>query len=554
MPDKENSDLTASEEFLSLFPPIPATATRIGNSSGGTTETMPTRGRSIRFHDGSPIRYAVPVIADRIGLETGPDGEVLLRVHSPWNEGGWHDTYIDPKTGKVLGGMWDVPFPRLDIENKTESNAWEFGTGWWIDDGFPGQGTTAEYRAGVPFTLLKQGADSGVPGYSWKSDAGGLVIKTPHMTIYGLVSIESAVTDPINGNLVFTQYNSHYQDWTTADKRGDGREQVSFAPSFDFTRYPTDPRRSPSAITHPSPFRAFRSGGTLYVLSAENEILLHKWIPSRRVMEPVAALYIRPDQLPASIPGAPTITWGQGVRFLADKTGNFQGDKGEIFNAGTPVPLWNGYLYDADLNGDVYFLPRWREIKDAGNGAKLTTLDPARGAFSPENIATLVMPDALKTAPACEQIRIEWKTGDLYAIVSREGQWNLERYPRYTSDPAVVKPAYSVGPVALRMRYQYDSWTRMEHEAFGTMAVLGGYVFIAEGQEGGLRIHRSSDGSIVGRAWSKAYTNSTIDNSTQIQVTETPTEFRIFLMDFHGKSTLVWRVKKADLKAMAGTK
>jgi hypothetical protein len=83
--------------------------------------------------------------------------------------------------------------------------------------------------------------------------------------------------------------------------------------------------------------------------------------------------------------------------------------------------------------------------------------------------------------------------------------------------------------------------------AFGTMAVEGDYIFIAEAQAGGVRIHRKSDGSPVARVSDNLHTNSTIDGTTQIQVTESPLEYRVFLMDFHGKSALVWRIAKATL-------
>ena len=83
--------------------------------------------------------------------------------------------------------MFDVPFPRQDYANRTPANQWEFGTGFWIDGGLP-DGGASDYRENLPFVVLKQGPDSGYPGYTWQSSASGLVITTPTTTIYGLVS------------------------------------------------------------------------------------------------------------------------------------------------------------------------------------------------------------------------------------------------------------------------------------------------------------------------------------------------------------------------------
>ena len=451
------------------------------------------------------------------------------------------------------------PVPRRDVEKRKPANAWQFGTGFWMENGLPAG--DAAYRAGLPFTLLSPGANSGTKGYTWKSDDSGLVITTPKANIYGLVAFETAVFDPANPSLCFTQYDSYVMDWSA---RGNGKEVKTFAPSFNWTKYPTDPRRTRAATTHPGPLSAVRVGGKLYVLSGENEILLHRWDAVTKLLVPVAAVYVRPDQLPTSIPGAPPLKWGQGAICRAGTDGNFTADRWQIFDATTPMALWNGYLYDVDPDGNLYFLPRWQQLKDAGDGAKWQTFDRIRGVFSPANIHPVTFPDTLKTANQCEQIRIDWQSGDLIAVVERGGKWCLERYPKWrgSTSPKAIKPAYTTAPIALSVRRQYPSSARWSARwyastdpaagvplsGFGTMAVSGGFVFVAEAQAGGVRIYRLSDGSIVGRVADRLHTNSTIDNPTQIQVVQNPSEFRISLMDFHGKSALVWRIAKTVLR------
>jgi hypothetical protein len=241
-----------------------------------------------------------------------------------------------------------------------------------------------------------------------------------------------------------------------------------------------------------------------------------------------------------------------------------------VFDAGKPFALWNGYLYDVDPEGNLLFLPRWSELKDAGNGARWQTFDTIRGVFRVDNLREIVLPAALKTATKCEQIRIDWASGDLLAVVMRFGEWRLERYPKWHDSlhRESIKAAYSVGNVALSIRSQYrntsaydaywgsspDPRIGVPQAAFGTMAVRGDFVFVAEAQAGGVRIYRLSDGAIVGRMADRTHQNSTIDNPTQIQVTQTDSEYRVFLMDFHGKSALVWRITKAALAAALANK
>ncbi len=556
---------TARESFLAGFPAIPGVVvSRIGNSSGGTTATVPTWGRNKFFWDGhnSPVRLSIPTNAKAVALETSPDGKIrLIRIVTGWNEGGWHEVYCTDE-GRVVAGLWDVPMRGPDDPTS--------GNGLWVEEGWPKdiakanatgydpsnvQNTEHDDRSNVKLIHLQQGPDSGVPGYSWDSTPAGLVIKTPKTTLYGLVPFETVVTDPKTASLVFSQRNWFTLNWTA---KGSGKEVKAFGPSYDFVRYPTDPRRTPAPLTHPGPLAAVRAeNGSLYVFSGENEILLHQWDEAAKVLKPIAAVYMGPNQLPESIPGQPSMTWGQWAINRVGPDGNFLGDRWQVVGARDSGPGIKTF----DANGNLWYMPHW-ERNSGHDGMFWQVFDPVRGVFSPDNIKTLALPDALKTADKCVQTRLDFKTGDLYAAPLRDGdshngvvgrgQWRLERYKgwRDSTNKAAILPSYSVGPIALTTRVEYNWFDRATGESFGSMVPLGDYVFIAEAQDMGLRIHRASDGAIIGRYRDQGHTNSTIDHPDQMQVTETATEFRVFLMDFHGRAALVYRISKDSLKGL----
>ncbi|MES2462515.1 MAG: hypothetical protein V4671_18180, partial [Armatimonadota bacterium] len=193
--------------FYTRYPVLKdVVSTRVGNSSGGTTEEIPadkSRDWPRAFPDGAPMRLAIPHRIDKAGLlwEDGKrTGEPLIVLHSTWNEGGWHTTYVTT-AGKVIGGTFDRP--------------------WSVDIEIPS-------------------GPVGALGYSWKSDDGGFVMTTPKATLYSLVTIGSAVVDPANPNLLFTMMNAHVMDWSF---KGSGKEHRSWSPSFDYEKYPTDTRK-----------------------------------------------------------------------------------------------------------------------------------------------------------------------------------------------------------------------------------------------------------------------------------------------------------------------
>ncbi|MES2459870.1 MAG: hypothetical protein V4671_04745 [Armatimonadota bacterium] len=515
-----------TKAFFSLYPEIKGViSTRVGNSSAGTTEeTPPDKARDWPrvFPDGAPMRLAIPHSIDRVGLlweSKDRKGEPLIVLHSTWNEGGWHTTYVTP-AGKVIGGTFDRPW-NAEVD-------------------------------------LRPGKDSGIPGYSWKSDDSGFVMTTPKTTLYSLVTIASAVTDPQDPNRVFSIMNAHTMDW---NYKGDGREHRAFSPSFDFTRYPTDPRKGGGG--HQQPLAAVRIDGTLYFYTSNTDINIFRWDEINRVMVPVAGAALRPDTAAGRVPAAPPLEWGQGVVARTDTAGNFAADRYEIFDAKKPFALWNGYQINVhETTGDIWFLPAQTGIRDAPLGAVWKTFDLERGVLSPDNLTEIVLPRQLHTAGECVQMRIHWKTGDLYAVVQRDGVYRLEKYAGWRTGPD-VKPVYSVGPVALSKRRSFEWWLPYDKEtgapydpaagfmvaSHGTLALCGDYAFLIEGQSQGIRVHRLSDGAYVGRYFDRQHQNSSQDDPNGISVTETKTEYRIFVMDFHGKSTLVRRIPKSALTA-----
>ncbi len=563
---------TKLKSFLARYPVIKdVVSTRIGNSSGGTTETNAgvLQGGHIGFPGGAPMRLAIPLAVSRVGLEYAPDRKTfLIRIHSDWNEGGWHDTYVDPHTGQVVGGLFDMPFPRTDLKNRTPENAYKFATGLWLWNGFKGiPGGTKKvpdwYRGEVPFKELKRGQkigdESGVPGYSWKSDDSGFVLKTPKFTAYSLVSIGSAVTDPANPNLVFTMMNSHIMDWSY---KGAGKEHRSWKPSYDFKKYPTDPRKGGGG--HQQPIAAVRVNGTLYVYTSNTDINIYRWDEAARILVPVAGAAFRPDTAAARVPTPPKIEWGKGLIARTDRTGNFTADRYQAFDLSKLSVLRDGNQINVHpLTGDLWFLPAGTGIIASPKALIWKTFDRERGVLLLDNITEITLPTALSdpmTARECVQMRIHWATGDLYAIIDRNGVYCLERYAGWQKNPD-VKPLYSVGPVALSVRRKFEWWSPYDKEtgapydpkqgfmvaSHGTMAVCGEYAFLVEGQSQGIRVHRLSDGAYVGRYFDRAHQNSSQDDPNGISVTVTATEYRVFVMDFHGKSTLVRRIPKVSL-------
>ncbi len=550
----------AARKMLADYPEaVGAYTTRIGNSSAGNTLTTPVLGEHKRFPDGAPVSLAIPQNAEKVGLEWSPDEKtVYLRILSGWNEGGYHSTYVNLDTLQTVGGAWDLTWPLFDEAQRTEANKWRYGAGWWLLYPEWQRQIVGGYPEKIRFVELKRGPDSGYPGFSWDYTPGGLVIRTPRGVLYGLCSMETVVTDPANSTLLFSRMNSHTVNWSS---KGNGREQRTFTPSYDFDKHPTDPRRQPK--DHPAPTQAVRVGGDLYLFSGSGNVMLHKWSAAEKVLVPVAIVHFSPGNVPDNIPAPPAFTWGQGVINRADTSGNFASDRWEPFNASKPHPLWNGFTVDVSPEGDLYVLPRWQGANDTYNVAKWKTFDLVRGVWSPDNITELALPDALKTSHQLEQVRIDWKSGDLVACVQRGRYWNLERYPGWMSSPnkAAIKPAYSTGPIAHSVRRNYASMASYSPEwksspsaegdipqaGFGTMTIIGAYVVVAEMQAGAIRVYRLSDGAIRRRASNEESPNSTIDEPTQIQGEETPTELRVFIQDFHYKAARVWRIPKKSL-------
>jgi hypothetical protein len=89
------------------------------------------------------------------------------------------------------------------------------------------------------------------------------------------------------------------------------------------------------------------------------------------------------------------------------------------------------------------------------------------------------------------------------------------------------------------------------YDLCGSIAVCAGFVFLAEGQGCGVRVYRASDGLPVGRMWSEATPNSTVDDPAAFCAWDAGSEVRLSVTDFNGSAAALWRVAKSELKRAA---
>jgi hypothetical protein len=582
MPQSQRILNSTRIDFYVDFPRIPAVLTHVGNSNGNG---IAPEDRA-HFGDGAPIRTSFPTTLQRVAIEDHADGSRLIRTLTGWAEGRWHTCWwtVD---GKYIGGGFDFPWPapgKYGVRQKFAPGSFALG---YDGKGYKGERLLSDNvkTQTVTITEIPANNSNAVPGYYWISGALSCSLRTPKYLFYSLDSMDAVLPDPTNPNRAFGTYTAYTLDWR---KKGDGKEVTKYRTTIKLAQYPSDGRMARNDHHHVE--AVVKVGADLYQYSSANggaTLLIHRWDAAQGIMVPYLATYFRPFDKGQgeNLAGKPDFSWGQGLLWRdangdgitqASEYSVFPASRGAVTNPGGGIGLWNDYRLQVDTKGVVYLLPFANEGTPGTDQRPIIRWNPFDTKIkTPAALAweTLTVPDTIWQSNAFESFRLDWKTGDLVAMVRRKTasgfEWRLELYPGWLTATETArktkKPAFSVGNVATNVRRKYNSMSPYNKAfdcsyepasgamrgAWGAMDVAGDYVFVGEAQGGGVRVYRTSNGQAVGRCYSSLTPNATIDSPTVFHAALQGDEYRVFVQDFHA-ATLLWRIKKSDLDKMTG--